>query len=985
MSSPRKARGRDSRVGILLAHSPETIVSVLGVLKSGAAYVPLDPEHPAGRIGPMLDDAGVQIVVTTEALAHLAGDRDVVRLDADAAWLAAAPSARPAGRATPGDPAYVIYTSGSTGTPKGVAISHRSLVNYVWWARSVYLNGEATDAALHSSLAFDLTVTSIFAPLVTGGAVVSYQGREGEPAILDVLADDTVGLIKLTPSHLALVADERSLPSRLRAFIVGGENLDTALARRVHERFGGRVAIFNEYGPTEATVGCMIHRFDPDRDHRAAVPIGGPAANARIYVLDGRLEPAAPGGVGQIYIGGDGLALGYLGQPELTADRFVADPFNRGARMYRTGDVARRLPDGPIEFLGRNDDQVKIRGHRIDLNEVRHAVVQHPGVRDAAVRRLDDPDGSGVIVAYCVSRQPIDAAELRAFVRERLVDAAVPAAFVFLRRLPLTLNGKVNYRALPGLDDIRRQAVRSSEPPRTPTEHALAAIWRQLLNLDRVGVHDNFFELGGHSLIATQVVSRVRDALGVELPLRSLFEQPTIAGLAARIDGTGVPSATPDAIARVRRDGALPLSFAQQRLWFLDQLEPGSPVYNIAATLGIDGPLDPAALGASFDAIVARHESLRTTFDDEDGRPRQRIAERLALDLPLVDLSMLEPDAQAIAVDRAAAEEAAAPFDLRRGPLVRARLLRLAPERHVLLFTLHHIIADGWSMGVLARELSAVYAARLAGRSADLGAVAGPIRGFRGVAAPCVDGRLSGARDRVLAIDARRRSGDRAADRAAAPAGADLPRRLAAHRALARPREPHARDGARARRDAVHGDARRVRGAAPSVDRAGRPRDRIARREPHPARYRRAHRLLRQYHRPAREARRPADVPRARRARESGVARRVRAPGPALRAAGRRAAAGARAQPQPDLPGDVRPASCGGALARPARPRVQPARRRDGHGEVRPQPAPRRGRRPHRGRPRIQHRPLRRVHDRAAAVASRDPAHRGARSPGRAR
>ena len=222
----------------------------------------------------------------------------MVRLDADAAWLAAAPSARPAGRATPADPAYVIYTSGSTGTPKGVAISHRSLVNYVWWARSVYLNGEATDAALHSSLAFDLTVTSIFAPLVTGGAVVSYQGREGEPAILDVLADDTVGLIKLTPSHLALVADERSLPSRLRAFIVGGEQLDTALARRVHERFGGRVAIFNEYGPTEATVGCMIHRFDPDRDHRAAVPIGVPAANARIYVLDGRLEPAAPGGVG---------------------------------------------------------------------------------------------------------------------------------------------------------------------------------------------------------------------------------------------------------------------------------------------------------------------------------------------------------------------------------------------------------------------------------------------------------------------------------------------------------------------------------------------------------------------------------------------------------------------------------------------------------------------------------------------------------------
>ena len=335
--------------------------------------------------------------------------------------------------------------------------------------------------------------------------------------------------------------------------------------------------------------------------------------------------------------------------------------------MYRTGDVARRLPDGPIEFLGRNDDQVKIRGHRIDLNEVRHAVVQHPGVRDAAVRRLDDADGSGVIVAYCVSRQPIDAAELRAFVRERLVDAAVPAAFVFLRRLPLTLNGKVNYRALPGLDDIRRQAVRSSEPPRTPTEQALAAIWRQLLNLDRVGVHDNFFELGGHSLIATQVVSRVRDALGVELPLRSLFEQPTIAGLAARIDGTGVDCGDRRTRSRAFRATARCRSPSRSSA-------SGSSTSSSRAVPSTTSRRRSASTGRSTRRRSARASTRSSRATNRCARRSTTRTGGRGSGLPSawrwICLSSIcrcsTRTREATAVDRAAAEEAAAPFDLRR-------------------------------------------------------------------------------------------------------------------------------------------------------------------------------------------------------------------------------------------------------------------------------------------------------------------------------
>ena len=529
--------GRGSRVGILLRHSVDTVVAIVGVLKAGAAYVPLDPDYPATRLQRCLQNAGVRLVLTTLDLAPLAGDEPAVLcFDGDAALLARSPEDRPVVRVMPEEPAYVIYTSGSTGAPKGIVIPHCALVNYVLWANAAYLDGVPPNFALHSSLTFDLTVTSIFAPLTTGGVVVAYPSRGGEPPILDVLREDFVDIIKLTPSHLALVAEQGMAPSRLRTFIVGGENLHTALARRIHDQFGGRVAIFNEYGPTEATVGCMIHRYDPQRDHRASVPIGRPAANTRILVLDEHLQPVAPNIVGELYIGGAGLASGYLGEPALTAERFISDPFRPGERLYRSGDLAQHLPEGVIEFLGRDDDQIKVRGHRIHLTEIRHVLAEHPKVRDSTVRRLQDSDGRSVVVAYYVSDSEIDARELRAFTHERLGQAAVPSAFVFLRQLPLTLNGKVDIDALPGLDAIRQQSPFAGEQPRTAVEQKLTEIWCRLLRFKRLGIRESFFDLGGDSLMAVQLFLEIETTFGVQIPASVLFSDGTIEGLAYAIE-----------------------------------------------------------------------------------------------------------------------------------------------------------------------------------------------------------------------------------------------------------------------------------------------------------------------------------------------------------------------------------------------------------------------------------------------------------------
>ena len=703
------------RVGLCLEHSLETLIALLGTLKAGGVYVPLEPAHPKAKLAFVIADAAIPVLLTQRKLIERLPETDAKLICLDTGWteIAGASVENPRDVVNASDTAYVIYTSGSTGQPKGVKIQHAALTNYIWWAKDVYLQNEKLDFPLYSSLAFDLTITSIYTPLITGNKVVVYRNANRELRIFDVMRDNKVGVLKLTPSHLSMIKENDNSRSSIKRLIVGGEAFESKLASEIHRSFGGRVEIFNEYGPTEATVGCMIHKYDPERDTRLMVPIGIPAANTQIYVLDEQLNPVAQNVVGELYIAGDGLTEGYLNREELTRERCIENPFVPGKRMYRSGDLARRLPDGGLELLGRRDDQVKFHGHRVELNEIRSNLNKHPQVRDSIAVVAKDKNGNDVMIAYYVSRQELEAAQLRSFLAEHIIEEIIPNIFAHLKKLPLTLNGKVNLQALPTLAEIKQSQHRVFDAPRTDIEKMLAGIWSHALNVEQVGAHDNFFELGGHSLIATQLISRVRDAFDVDLQLSALFESPTVAGLAAKIDAirNAERHVTTPPIARVSRDGDMPLSYAQQRLWFLDQLNPGNTSYNIHKSVRLEGQLDVPALEQTLTEVVSRHESLRTSFPSRNGTPAQVIAPAQAFKLDVVSLEDLPTDERELQAHRLATEEGRRPFDLARDPMLRASLLRLGAEEHVLLFTMHHIVSDAWSMGVLIREVTALYAA----------------------------------------------------------------------------------------------------------------------------------------------------------------------------------------------------------------------------------------------------------------------------------
>ncbi|HET8797897.1 MAG TPA: condensation domain-containing protein, partial [Thermoanaerobaculia bacterium] len=534
-------------------------------------------------------------------------------------------------------------------------------------------------------------------------------------------------LFKLTPAHLEALANlaERPLSGVRHTVVVGGEQLSRHVLRRFLDRVLPDAVVVNEYGPTETVVGCTIHVCTADdRDASgSAVPIGKPIAGTRIYILDTNGEPVPAGVVGEIHIGGAGVARGYLNRPELTAERFLDDPFrpDAQARMYRTGDLARWLPDGSIEYLGRNDFQVKIRGFRIELGEIEAKVAACAGVREAVVIAREDVPGEKQLVAYVVSEGGVDltASEIRALLSPQLPEAMVPSAIVILEALPLTANGKLDRKALPAPEATARSA-REYEAPRDHVEATLATLWQALLGIDRVGRLDDFFELGGHSLLAVQLISRLRAALGVEMPLRQVFSRPALFAMAEAVREAG--ATTMDPILRADRDRPLELSLAQQRLWFLDQLDQAaSAAYHMTTALRLTGELDVAALQWTLDRLVARHESLRTSFGEIDGVPYQQIAPPdCGFALSRQDLSALSEAERERTVAALAGEEARAPFDLSAGPLIRGRLLRLATDEHVLLLTQHHIVSDGWSLGVVIRELAALYTAARRGESDPL-------------------------------------------------------------------------------------------------------------------------------------------------------------------------------------------------------------------------------------------------------------------------
>ncbi|HST63036.1 MAG TPA: amino acid adenylation domain-containing protein, partial [Longimicrobium sp.] len=651
----------DTRVGVCLERSLEMVVALLAVLKAGGAYAMLDPQLPPARLALLLEDLAAPVVLSRAALRdRLPGGLDVLCVDAERERIAREPDTAPAVEVTPEHLCYVIYTSGSTGLPKGTEVPHRAIPGFFRDAEYARFDAEQT-LLQHSSTSWDALTLELWPALLTGGRCVLYAGQSLDP---EELAREVerhgVTTLWLTAALFNLIVDTRpELLDAVRQVMTGGEAVSVPHLRRARER-NPRLRLVNGYGPSECTVFTSCHVVGGEVAEGEVLPIGRPVGDRRVYVLDAWGEPVPVGVPGELHVGGVAVARGYLGQAELTAEKFVPDPFSAdaGARLYASGDRVRWLPTGELEFVGRVDAQVKIRGFRIELGEVEAVLASVPSVRESAVVVREDAPGQKRLVAYFVARQGADvsAGELRAQLSARLPEYLVPSAFVMLESLPLTPNGKLDRRALPapeyGSGEGRYVA------PHTPTEEVLAGIWAEVLGTERVGAEDGFFELGGHSLLATQVVSRARQAFGVEVPLRALFEAPTVAGLAARIEALrSMGTSAAPAIERVSREESLPLSFAQQRLWVVDQVEPGSAAYNLPFAMRLSGALDVAALRASLDALVRRHESLRTTFAELGGVPVQVIDPAVSVALRELDLRDLPRADREAEAERLASEE----------------------------------------------------------------------------------------------------------------------------------------------------------------------------------------------------------------------------------------------------------------------------------------------------------------------------------------
>jgi amino acid adenylation domain-containing protein len=705
------------RVALCLERSVELVIGVLAVLKAGGAYVPLDPEYPAERLRTMLADSAPPVVVTQQALVErvrAAGgsDRRVLALDADtAAWTGRPTSNPPRGALTPEHLAYVIYTSGSSGTPKGVLNVHRNLVNRLVWGQRTWALGAGDAMLQQTSLGFDGSVRELVWPLLAGARVVLArpQGQRDPAYVVETLERERVTTLNLVPALLQAVVAEPRLAAcgALGRVLCGGEALPGRLVAEVEARLPG-IVVHNLYGPSEAAT-ALAYTCGARAAESGVVALGRPGANVRAYVVSAGGEPVPVGVTGELYLGGAGVGRGYDGRPGLTAERFVPDPFGRepGGRLYRTGDLVRWRTDGTLEFQGRADAQVKVRGYRVEPGEIEVRLREHAGVREAVVMAHADTAGDTRLVAYWVG-EGVDRETLWAHLAARLPEYMVPGAYVRLDALPLNANGKVDRKALP-MPGAEAYAHREYEAPIGVVEEALAEVWGDVLKVEHVGRHDHFFALGGHSLLAVHVVSRMRRVLGVELALGAVFEHPVLADLARVVGGAHRSDLPP--IERVERGGDLPVSYAQRRLWYLEQLGGLGGAYHISKRTLLRGTLDPAALRRALDALVARHEPLRTTFATADGEPAQRIAPAETSTFALREHDLREhPDRQS-ALGRLMAAEASAPFDLERGPLIRGWLARLAEDEHVLLVTMHHIISDAWSISVFTHELSVLYTA----------------------------------------------------------------------------------------------------------------------------------------------------------------------------------------------------------------------------------------------------------------------------------
>uniref|UniRef100_UPI00374E0120 non-ribosomal peptide synthetase n=1 Tax=Streptomyces lancefieldiae TaxID=3075520 RepID=UPI00374E0120 len=719
---------RGDTVGVLLEREPRLIVTILAVLKAGAAYTLLDPGFPVERLRDVVGRAGVSLAVTAGDLGDGLGPVvALVRLDADAARIAACADTAPDRSVGPEDAACVMFTSGSTGVPKGVVAPHRALTGTLTGQDFVAFGADEVWLQC-APVSWDAFALEVFGPLVHGGTCVLQPGGKPEPALIaELIARHHITTAYLSASLLNFLLDEfPGCFTGMRQVIGGGEAASPAHAAKALAEYPG-LRLVNGYGPVEAMIFVSTHHITPEDARRPTIPIGRPIGNERMYVLDERLRPVPPGVVGDLYLAGAGLARGYAGQPGLTAERFVAHPYGvPGERVYRTGDLVRWRADGVLEYVGRADGQVKIRGFRVEPGEVQAVLTGHPGIRQAAVVVREDRPGDKRLAAYLVAEPgtALDVDAARAHAAAHLPEHLRPGSFTLLDALPLTPTGKLDRHALPAPDAGPRPGGRA---PRTPQEKLLCGLFADVLDVDQLGVDDSFFDLGGHSLLAARLSSRIRTTLGIHVGIGELFHAPTVAGLAERLDSAGTDAdpgadaAPRPALLAARRPDRVPVSFAQQRLWFLDQVEEPNASYNVPLALRVRGPLDTGALRLAVIDVMARHEALRTVFPTADGEPWQHVLDvRTGADLDLLARSAWHMVGHAEEdLPRVLSEGSVHRFDLAAEPPLRATLSTVADDDHVLLLVCHHIAADGWSLGPLVRDLATAYAVRRAGRAPD--------------------------------------------------------------------------------------------------------------------------------------------------------------------------------------------------------------------------------------------------------------------------
>lgn len=701
----------DDAIAVMMERSEWMLISLLGIMKSGAAFLPIDPSYPKERIQYILKDAGSPIVLTDKAF-EVDGLPAAINVREQWKDIQLGSNENPTAVNTPSHLAYVIYTSGSTGQPKGVMIEHGSIVNYTWWARNYYFKAGRANMPLFTALTFDLTLTSVFCPLLSGSTVFVYPSLEADQALEWIFTGgQPIDAVKLTPSHISMLAYLDISSTQIGNVITGGEALTEKQVQLLHE-LNSSMAVYNEYGPTETTIGCSICIQEPGKE----ITIGAGVANTELYILGENRELLPLGAVGEIYIGGHGLARGYLNREELTKQKFIDHPFMPGRRLYRSGDLGRWRPDGQIMLVGRNDSQVKYHGHRIELGELESLLRQYPGVSNSVVELRQQGD-QPVLVAYYVARQQIEVAELKAFLQKFISISILPTHYVYLKKLPLTLNGKVDRKSLPSPG--AQKSNKQSRPARSGQQARMVQIWEQVLDRCPIGIDDNFFELGGHSLKAVKVLSRLHKELNVKVELRDLFAHPTVESLCKVLQ-----TRRPDEFASIKpveSAESYPVSHAQKRLWVLHQFPQARSAYNIPGVFWLRGQLQVEALKGALADLVDRHESLRTVFEMKQSELRQIIVPtaQFPFQMETVEVNSVT---DSTSIDTLVEESTGKEFDLGQGPLLSVRLITFGDSRseYVFILSMHHIISDGWSMRVMMDELLEFYCSRSQGRPVDL-------------------------------------------------------------------------------------------------------------------------------------------------------------------------------------------------------------------------------------------------------------------------